>query len=62
MKGLGKGDKYTASAPLDDGLSSRESINKDAKLRGDTGESQQPTSKTESLKDDQGRGSFKSKC
>jgi len=63
MKGLGKGQKYTASAPLEDGLSDRESIDKDAKLRGETGIStQRPTGKTVTMKDDQGRGSFKSKC
>lgn len=62
-KGRGKGDSYSPNSAAEDGLNMRESISHKDKLRGDTGEkTQRPTAKTETLKDDQGRGSFKSKC
>ncbi len=63
MKGLGKGKKYSPGDQYQDGLTMRESTANDTPLRGDTGQAkgQRPTPKHETLKDDQGRGSFKMK-
>ena len=58
-KNLGKGDKSTISGdPQDLGLSEREALNKDEKIRGETSEMQQrPTIKKGSVSSD--RGTFK---
>jgi hypothetical protein len=54
-----KGDKMKMGSPIDLGLSHRESLDKTAKLRGDTGEGQRPTEMKGSMSSD--RGSFPTK-
>lgn len=57
-KGLGKGHKATIKGdPNDMGLNMRESTDNKRKLRGDTGEAQQPTLPKGSISSD--RGTFK---
>ena len=50
-----KGDKAKMGSPIDLGLSSQESLDKTAKLRGDTGEGQRPTQPHGSVSSDRGK-------